>query len=176
MEGERARIASAEPTTSSLLSSSHRVDPFAADSPIKSVSIERFPPDVFFVLRVVQMLRGLAGGMGVRDFSSTAQWAPFARAALAQGARVPRSGPCVTAPTAEWGAVAGASPEHVREFVAVVAEGGGEESDDDGGDAASYPFATAALDGLQLVPLDDGGGGRGGDGGGEAAPPPPTLH
>lgn len=33
----------------------HRVDPFAPDAPIKSVAIETFPPDVFFVLRVIQV-------------------------------------------------------------------------------------------------------------------------
>lgn len=43
-----------------------RVDPFSADSPIKKLAIQHFPPDVFFVLRVVQLLRGLAGGMQVR--------------------------------------------------------------------------------------------------------------
>ena len=32
-----------------------RVDPFAPDAPIKSVAIETFPPDVFFVLRVIQV-------------------------------------------------------------------------------------------------------------------------
>ncbi len=39
-------------------------------------------PDVFFVLRVMQLLRGLAGGMGVRDFSSACQWRPIAERAL----------------------------------------------------------------------------------------------
>ena len=42
-----------------------RVDPFASDSPLKSMGITHFPPDVFFVLRVMQLLRGLAGGMKV---------------------------------------------------------------------------------------------------------------
>ena len=39
-------------------------------------------PDVFFVLRVMQLLRGLAGGMGVNDFSSARQWRPIAERAL----------------------------------------------------------------------------------------------
>ena len=30
------------------------------------MGIEHFPPDVFFVLRVTQMLRGLAAGMKAR--------------------------------------------------------------------------------------------------------------
>jgi hypothetical protein len=32
-----------------------RVDPFDPDSPIKQMGIEKFPPDMFFVLRVVQV-------------------------------------------------------------------------------------------------------------------------
>lgn len=54
------------------------VDPFDPDSPIKKLAIEKFPSDMFFVLRVVQLLRGLANGMGVADFSSAKQWKPFA--------------------------------------------------------------------------------------------------
>ena len=34
-----------------------RVDPFAADSPLKQTSVDDFPPDLFFVLRVVQLIR-----------------------------------------------------------------------------------------------------------------------
>jgi hypothetical protein len=39
-----------------------QVDPFDKDSPIKQTAIEKFPPDMFFVLRVVQLLRGMATG------------------------------------------------------------------------------------------------------------------
>ncbi|EIE21462.1 ABC1-domain-containing protein [Coccomyxa subellipsoidea C-169] len=67
---------------------SHRVDPFSPDSPIKSLGISHFPPDVFFVLRVMQLLRGLAGGLGV-DFSAARQWAPLARRALRRAGRNP---------------------------------------------------------------------------------------
>jgi hypothetical protein len=41
------------------------VDPFDPNSPLKKASVEHFPPDVFFVLRVVQLLRGIAQGEGV---------------------------------------------------------------------------------------------------------------
>ena len=34
-----------------------RVDPFAKDSPLKAMAVESFPPDFFFVLRVLQLLR-----------------------------------------------------------------------------------------------------------------------
>lgn len=66
-----------------------RVDPFSPDSPIKALGIEHFPPDVFFVLRVMQLLRGLAGGMGVADFSAAKQWAPYAQNALRKAGRQP---------------------------------------------------------------------------------------
>ena len=77
--------------TSSLTAQGKRfvVDPFAEDSPIRQVSISTFPPDIFFILRVTQMLRGLAGGMGVADFSNIAQWRPYAEAAVRGGARLP---------------------------------------------------------------------------------------
>jgi hypothetical protein len=39
-----------------------QVDPFDQNSPIKQAAIEKFPPDMFFVLRVVQLLRGMANG------------------------------------------------------------------------------------------------------------------
>ena len=50
------------------------VDPFDPASPIKQLEISHFPPDMFFVLRTVQLLRGLATGMGVQEFSAATQW------------------------------------------------------------------------------------------------------
>lgn len=58
------------------------VNPFDPDSPIKQVSVENFPSDLFFVLRVSQLLRGLANGMNIKDFSAAKQWSPFARSAI----------------------------------------------------------------------------------------------
>eukprot|EP00879_Flechtneria_rotunda_P019841 GHRR01020855.1.p1 GENE.GHRR01020855.1~~GHRR01020855.1.p1 ORF type:complete len:296 (+),score=106.59 GHRR01020855.1:572-1459(+) len=63
-----------------------RVNPFDPNCPIKQASVENFPPDMFFVLRVVQLLRGMANGMGIDDFSTAEQWAPLARKALAKAA------------------------------------------------------------------------------------------
>ncbi len=59
------------------------MDPFSPDSPIKALAVEHFPGDIFFVLRVMQLLRGLAGAMGV-EHSTAHQWAPLARAALSR--------------------------------------------------------------------------------------------
>ena len=61
-------------STAHHLHATSRVDPFAEDSPIKQLEISHFPPDMFFVLRTVQLLRGLAKGMGVDEFSSASQW------------------------------------------------------------------------------------------------------
>eukprot|EP01025_Chloroclados_australasicus_P041555 TRINITY_DN4403_c1_g1_i2.p1 TRINITY_DN4403_c1_g1~~TRINITY_DN4403_c1_g1_i2.p1 ORF type:complete len:589 (-),score=89.91 TRINITY_DN4403_c1_g1_i2:316-2082(-) len=51
-----------------------RVDPFDKDSPIKKVSIDGFPENLFFVLRVCQLLRGMKSNMNVQGFSSAIQW------------------------------------------------------------------------------------------------------
>jgi len=61
-----------------------KVDPFDPESPIKKMGITTFPADMFFVLRVVQLLRGLQDGMEINDFSSAHQWKPFAEIALKQ--------------------------------------------------------------------------------------------
>lgn len=63
------------------------MDPFDPDSPIKQCAIQQFPRDMFFVLRVVQLLRGLATGMGVTDFSCAKQWAPLAKEAVRRSKR-----------------------------------------------------------------------------------------
>jgi len=58
------------------------VDPFSPDSPIKKLGIQYFPPDVFFVLRTTQMLRGLAMGMQQPDFSTSKRWKNLAEDAI----------------------------------------------------------------------------------------------
>jgi hypothetical protein len=59
------------------------VDPFSDDSPIKQAPITDFPKQFFLVLRVVQLMRGLASRMDV-EFGLADQWRPFAEAALAR--------------------------------------------------------------------------------------------
>lgn len=55
-------------------------DPFAPDSTLRSNAITTFPRDMFFVMRVVQLLRGLKAHMGVPDgFSCAEQWSHLAR-------------------------------------------------------------------------------------------------
>lgn len=67
-----------------MFDTSGKVDPFDPESPIKKMGISKFPSDMFFVLRCVQLLRGLADGMGVKEFSCAHQWRPFADDALKQ--------------------------------------------------------------------------------------------
>ena len=61
-----------------------RVDPFDPNSPLKKMAVKHFPSDMFFVLRVVQLLRGLSTHMGVDNFSTAHQWRPFADDTLRQ--------------------------------------------------------------------------------------------
>lgn len=60
------------------------MDPFSPDSPIKKLGISHFPPEVFFVLRTIQMLRGLSIGMKLDDFSTAKRWKSLAADALRQ--------------------------------------------------------------------------------------------
>ncbi|KAK9798604.1 hypothetical protein WJX73_007340 [Symbiochloris irregularis] len=71
-----------------MFDSRGRVDPFCKDSPLKAVPIKRFPPDLFFLLRVIQLLRGLSMAMGINDFSVAAQWRPLAEALLQEHGRL----------------------------------------------------------------------------------------
>ena len=58
-----------------------RVNPFAADSTIKRLRITSFPPSLFFVLRTIQMLRGVSAAAGV-EVSVAVRWKDRARAVL----------------------------------------------------------------------------------------------
>ncbi|KAK9826706.1 hypothetical protein WJX74_011071 [Apatococcus lobatus] len=76
-----------------------RVDPFDANSPLKKIAVESFNRDMFFVLRVIQLLRGLATNMGVEDFSTAHHWRPLAEYTLGMRASLPapRGMPAFTA-------------------------------------------------------------------------------
>ncbi|CAI7883059.1 unnamed protein product [Closterium sp. NIES-54] len=56
-------------------------NPFASESTLKRNGIEKFPEDLFFVVRTMQLLRGLAMGMGLNE-SLAEQWRPIAQQAL----------------------------------------------------------------------------------------------
>jgi aarF domain-containing kinase len=54
-------------------------DPFSSDSVLKRNSVVSLPRSVFFLLRTVQMIRGLVSGMGIHDFSLATHWASHAQ-------------------------------------------------------------------------------------------------
>jgi predicted unusual protein kinase regulating ubiquinone biosynthesis (AarF/ABC1/UbiB family) len=56
-------------------------DPFSEDAIIRKVAITDFPKHYFLVLRVVQLIRGLATRMDIQ-FSTAQQWKPLAQKAL----------------------------------------------------------------------------------------------
>ena len=65
---------------------SHRrfhCDPFHRNklSPLHANRVVSMPRDVFFLLRTVQMIRGLANGFGITDFSLAKKWRPYAKTA-----------------------------------------------------------------------------------------------
>jgi len=63
-----------------------RVQPFAANSTLRQLATRELPPELFFVLRSVQLLRGLAAAAGV-EMSVARRWEPLARKVLEAKAR-----------------------------------------------------------------------------------------
>ncbi|KAF3785095.1 putative aarF domain-containing protein kinase [Nymphaea thermarum] len=55
--------------------------PFSDDSALKKLSVKSFPEELFFVLRTVNLLRGLSVGLGI-NYSCAEQWKPIAEEAL----------------------------------------------------------------------------------------------
>jgi hypothetical protein len=76
----------------SLFDTTGKRDPLDPDGSIKQAAVQAFPPDLFFVLRVIQLLRGMAGAMGVQGLSTAKQWGPLARRALRERRKCLHSG------------------------------------------------------------------------------------
>jgi hypothetical protein len=57
-------------------------NPFSDQSALRSATVKDLPPDLFFVLRTVQILRGICAATGNSDYSIADAWAPAARKAL----------------------------------------------------------------------------------------------
>eukprot|EP00475_Leptophrys_vorax_P026849 TRINITY_DN3815_c0_g1_i4.p1 TRINITY_DN3815_c0_g1~~TRINITY_DN3815_c0_g1_i4.p1 ORF type:complete len:630 (+),score=-29.94 TRINITY_DN3815_c0_g1_i4:351-2240(+) len=62
------------------------VNPFSADFGLNNNKVQKFPEDLFFVVRTMQLLRGLAMGMGV-NHSVVDQWRPLAKQVLKEAKR-----------------------------------------------------------------------------------------
>lgn len=54
-------------------------NPFSEASALKSVCVNRFPPELFFLMRTVQIIKGICNASGNTDFSITQEWAPIAK-------------------------------------------------------------------------------------------------
>jgi aarF domain-containing kinase len=67
-----------------LLSNEAALNPFHQQSVLKRNAVERMPPDLFFLIRSIQLLRGLAVGLGLRDFSIVERWKGYAKDVLSQ--------------------------------------------------------------------------------------------
>ncbi|MCO5578818.1 hypothetical protein L7F22_032665 [Adiantum nelumboides] len=58
-----------------------RSDPFTKDSALQKVPVNSFPKELFFVLRTIQILRGLSVGMEI-SYSCVESWKALAKEAL----------------------------------------------------------------------------------------------
>lgn len=58
------------------------INPFDPNAAIKKNRVLSMPPDLFFIVRTVQLLRGLSHAFGVHDFSLADQWMPYAKKTL----------------------------------------------------------------------------------------------
>jgi predicted unusual protein kinase regulating ubiquinone biosynthesis (AarF/ABC1/UbiB family) len=57
------------------------IDPFDENNALKSNSVTKLPPDIYFVLRTVQMFRGICFGLNL-DYSLAEAWKPYAERAI----------------------------------------------------------------------------------------------
>ena len=54
------------------------MNPFSSDNAIKSNAVTNMPTDLYFLVRTVQLMRGIAYAFEL-DYSLAQAWAPFAR-------------------------------------------------------------------------------------------------
>jgi predicted unusual protein kinase regulating ubiquinone biosynthesis (AarF/ABC1/UbiB family) len=59
------------------------IDPFNPMNALKKNSVKKMPSDLYFVVRTVQLLRGIAFAFGL-DYSLAKAWAPYAERTLAK--------------------------------------------------------------------------------------------
>jgi len=59
------------------------MDPFGPDSPLSGNTIVEMPQDLYFLVRTVQLMRGITFAFGL-DYSLAKKWAPYARRVLAE--------------------------------------------------------------------------------------------
>jgi predicted unusual protein kinase regulating ubiquinone biosynthesis (AarF/ABC1/UbiB family) len=58
------------------------LNPFSSKSAIKRNSVLSMPPDLYFIVRAVQLMRGISCAFALEDFSVANIWTPYARQVL----------------------------------------------------------------------------------------------
>jgi aarF domain-containing kinase len=57
------------------------IDPFSEDSSVKNNTVASMPSDLYFLVRTVQLMRGISYAFGL-DYSLADSWAPYAKKAM----------------------------------------------------------------------------------------------
>lgn len=57
-------------------------NPFSDESALRSATVTELPKELFFLLRTMQIMRGICAATGNADFSLAKSWAPVARTAV----------------------------------------------------------------------------------------------
>jgi aarF domain-containing kinase len=65
-------------------------NPFSDESALRTATVKTLPQDLFFLLRTLQIIRGICAATGNEDLSIANSWAPVARRALRSGKPVGR--------------------------------------------------------------------------------------
>jgi len=71
------------------------MNPFSPNNALKANAVTALPSDLYFVVRTVQLLRGIAFAFDV-DFSLADSWRPYARRVLSAPLPSPSPSPSVT--------------------------------------------------------------------------------
>lgn len=62
-------------------------NPFSDESALRTATVTDLPKELFFLLRTMQIMRGICAATGNSDYSLAKTWAPLARAAVKSGSR-----------------------------------------------------------------------------------------
>lgn len=62
-------------------------NPFSDESALRTATVTDLPKELFFLLRTMQIMRGICAATGNSDYSLAKTWAPLARAAVKSGSK-----------------------------------------------------------------------------------------
>ena len=67
------------------------IDPFSPDNALKKNGVTKMPPDLYFLVRAVQLFRGIAFAFDLQHYSVAEKWAPHAKKIILADAAKRRS-------------------------------------------------------------------------------------